>query len=172
MTNETDEVAVQSFRVVTYGELAPLLDALDGKARTVSSLRHGFDAPMAQPTAALVLSFVMPIMEAGLARIILTELTKDGYRIVRDQFLGLLRRIKERDHMGNYWEYGQGAIEVGQLRFHVGAGITDEEFCRRIQRAQDVVNNLPRFVTKGAAGQGVYAFWWDEDADVWRGNPS
>lgn len=48
-------IGVHAFQVVTYTELAPLLDALGDVAPTVRSQRHSFDAPMAQPTAALSL---------------------------------------------------------------------------------------------------------------------
>ncbi len=90
---------------------------------------------------------------------VIAEMTKDGYRAVREQFLELPKHIRERDRMGNYWKNGQGAIEVGQLRFYVGADVNEEKLRRQMERAQALVSDMPRFVTKSTSSSIAVPLW-------------
>jgi len=173
LTSPREEVVtVRTYEILTYSELAPLLDALGAKSNRVETLRYSFDAPMAQPAVGLIVSFAIQAGHGLIGTTLLTELTKEGYRVVREQFLHLLNAIRDRDGASrggrHYWERGQGAIEVGQLRFVVGSGITDAEFCRRMGRAKQVVENLPKFVTKQAPTAQRYTFWWNYETDSWQ----
>ena len=83
---------------LTYGEVAPLLDALSlTRAFTVRASRVGWSGPAAGgPEVGLVLEIAAGIGLGTFAKTFCEEFAKDAYREVRSALLTVVRRLRDK----------------------------------------------------------------------------
>jgi hypothetical protein len=154
---------------ITYSDIAPILDELGQQFRVVKTTR--IDArglAVGGPGTQTALSILIDIGEFAGALVIkdlLSELTKDTYRELRDEILEFRRRKQEEDGRP-----GQPSVSftIGGLWFRILAPVTGEELVDALIAAYNLAEGLPEEEVVNPLGAARH-YDWDAATRTWTG---